>query len=137
MRTITKQTYQKYKAMVMEYDKHSEEHRTKFKTNCIPFDVYSKFPFAKKVTNKMRSKIETFEFCQNKPERYFLYINEKEKKATTWTGEVLGDVIFMNTYKSNMGDIRRSIIVKSINGLNYYGTFYKSSGDYARIKKLN
>jgi hypothetical protein len=64
--------------------------------------------------------------------------------ATTFTGEILGKVDFgceyqvpVNTYPSNfMGreSTRVSISVHGINGVEYYGTYFKSSGDYARIK---
>jgi hypothetical protein len=44
------------------------------------------------VSNEERSALEVFEFCQNPPDKYFLYIREKERTATTWTGDVLGQV---------------------------------------------
>jgi hypothetical protein len=42
--------------------------------------------------NTERSAIEKYKFYHNPPENYFLYINQKNKTATTWTGEVLGTV---------------------------------------------
>jgi hypothetical protein len=67
------------------------------------------------------------------PKKYFLYIDTKLNIATTWTGQKLGDVSFGNPYRSNMRDIRIPIRVYALNGEEYYGTFYKSAGDYARI----
>ena len=87
------------------------------------------------VTNEEQSAVEVYEFLRDKPGRYFLYINEKKAKATTWTGEKLGKVVFGREYRDNLGGVRVPIDVYAINGLRYYGTYYKSSGDYARIKR--
>jgi hypothetical protein len=86
------------------------------------------------LTNEERSKLEVYEFCHKPPENYILYINEKESIATTWMGEKLGKVIFGKEWKSNMGDVRISIVIKAINGKTYCGTYYKSSGDFAKIR---
>src|ERR1700756_4878935 len=51
------------------------------------------------VSNDERSALEVFEFCTNPPDRYFLYINEKNSTATTWTGETLGQVSFGREYR--------------------------------------
>jgi len=56
--------------------------------------------------------------------------------ATTWTGEKLGDVQFGTSFRSSFGDERVSIRVYAVNGKIYAGTFYKSAGDYARVKML-
>lgn len=103
--------------------------------NGIPSEVCKNFPFAKQVNNELRSSVEVYEFVNNPPESYFLYINEKTKEATTWTGQKLGSVFFGSVYRSNIGDKRINITVQAINGITYHGTFYKSAGDYARIKK--
>ena len=104
------------------------------KTNGIPCEIANTFPYANKITNELRSKIETYEFMQDKPDRYFIYIDEKENVATTWTGDKLGIVHFGKEYRSNMNDKRINIDVIGINGIKYHGTYFKSSGDYARIK---
>jgi hypothetical protein len=85
-------------------------------------------------TNEMRSACEVYEFCVTPPERYFLYINREKKVATTWTGDVLGQVYFGTQWRDNFGGTRVPITVRAINGKTYHGTYYKSSGDYARIK---
>jgi hypothetical protein len=105
------------------------------KTNGIPVEVTKDFPHAAEITNDLRSKIEKFEFLSEEPVKYFVYISEKNKTATTWTGQKLGDVTFGREFRSNMGDKRVPVSVKALNGLNYYGTFFKSAGDYAVIKK--
>jgi len=86
------------------------------------------------VTNEERSALEVFEFVANPPDKYFLYINEKDRTATTWTGEKLGAVSFGREYRDNFGGRRIPINVHTINGKTYHGTYYKSSGDYARIR---
>jgi hypothetical protein len=90
------------------------------------------------VTNDERSALEVFEFVANPPDKYFLYINEEKKTATTWTGETLGTVLFGRTYKTpafgGWPSTRVPVTVKAINGRTYHGTYYKSSGNYARVK---
>lgn len=107
---------------------------TKHKTNAMPVEVSKKMPFADMVNNELRSRVETYEFIHDIPESYFLYINEEKKIATTWTGDSLGAVFFGREYTSNFGDTRQPIDVMAINGKRYHGIYYKSSGDYARIK---
>lgn len=85
-------------------------------------------------TNAERSEAEVFAFLADPPEKYFLYINSKTGQATTWTGQKLGDVRFGHEYHSNMGDKRQSVRVYAVNGKTYSGTYYKSSGDYARVR---
>ena len=86
------------------------------------------------ISNELRSQVELYEFHYKKPEKYFLYIDSKNWSANNWMGEKLGRVSFGREYRSGFGDIRQSIDVYGINGIKYHGTFYKSSGDYARIK---
>ena len=105
------------------------------KTNGIPIKVFRTFPFANEVTNDLRSAIEVHEFINFPPDKYFLYINEEQKTATTWTGEKLGVVFFGREFYDSFGGKRVPIDVDGINGIKYYGTYYKSTGSYARIKK--
>jgi len=86
------------------------------------------------VTNDERSALEVFEFVTNPPDRYFLYINPQKQTATTWTGETLGQVSFGREYRDNFGGKRVPIMVRAVNGRVYHGTYFKSSGDYARIR---
>jgi hypothetical protein len=86
------------------------------------------------VTNDERSALEVFEFVTNPPGNYFLYINEANRTATTWTGDVLGQVSFGREYRDNFGGKRVPVAIRGINGLTYRGTYFKSSGDYARIR---
>lgn len=104
--------------------------------NGIPIEICATFPFAAEVTNELRSAVEIYEFCNDKPEKYFLYIKEENGTATTWTGELLGTVTFGFKFRSNFGDYRILVTVKAINGETYHGIYYTSAGSYARIKKV-
>jgi len=135
MNTFTSHSeYLKAKIALSEYEMSANVYRTQNKTNGIPVEICATFPHANIVNNDLRGCIELYEFAQDKPKKYFLYINEKEKKATTWNGEILGNVFFGKSYISNMGDKRQQIDVYAINGVKYYGIYFKSSGNYARIK---
>lgn len=87
------------------------------------------------MTNENRSAIELFEFCRDKPEKYVLYIKEETRQAITFTGDVLGSVAFGQEYHANIGGKRMPVTIRAINGAIYHGTYYKSSGSYARVRK--
>ena len=87
-------------------------------------------------TNEERSKVEVYEWNKNKPNKYFLYINRTKNLATTWMGDPLGKVVFGNEYRANFGGKRIPITVYGTNGCNYHGTYYSSSGDYARVTMM-
>ena len=88
--------------------------------------------------NARVSAKEVAAFIREKPRDYFLYVSETTKLATTWTGEKLGDVTFGRAYQGNFGwrNERVPVRIKAINGCEYYGTYYKSAGDYARIRRV-
>jgi hypothetical protein len=101
----------------------------------MPTEEALKLPFGTEATNELRSKIEVWEFIHNVPSKYFLYIREKENEAVTWMGDFLGTAYLGNEYRDNFGGKRQSVTINAINGKTYYGTYYKSSGNYARIKQ--
>ncbi len=97
--------------------------------------------------NAETSRKEVAAFISDKPRQYFLYVKlhdpatlplgfPKERGiVTTWTGDKLGTIYHVGaSYYSNFGDWRRSISFRGINGLSYFGTYYFSTGDYARVK---
>jgi len=94
------------------------------------------------VSNEERSALEVFEFLNDPPIKYFLYIKEGNPaqaaplvgQATTWTGDRLGYGRFGRSSRSNMGDVRVPVTISAINGRTYVGTYFKSAGDYARIR---
>jgi hypothetical protein len=85
--------------------------------------------------NWAKSRKEVADFSASPPDKYVLYINEGSREATTWMGHKLGDVTFGRAYRTNMGDTRVPITVRGINGVTYVGTYYKSAGDYARVRR--
>lgn len=98
-------------------------------------------PAGLEVSNDERAQVELFDFVNNPPDRYFLYISAKNGthygasgEANIWTGVKLGDVQFGNTWRDNMGSIRVSVSIYAVNGYTYHGTYFKSAGDYARVK---
>lgn len=111
--------------MLNAYENAAREYRQFNKTNGIPSEAWTKFPFAGKVDNDLRSAIEVFEFINTPPSKYFLYINESNRTATTWTGQKLGSVCFGREYRGNFGDKRQSVIIHAINGKTYSGVFLK------------
>lgn len=126
IRTVKK--VERYENFVKEYLK------SKGKNYLTPDEQkYIKSELGYCITNDDRSNVELYYFMKERPKKYFLYINEEKRTATTWTGEKLGTVYMGSTYTSNFGDKRRNIDVIGINGIKYHGTFYKSSGDYARV----
>lgn len=89
-----------------------------------------------RLTNEQRSAIEVYEFITDPPIKYFAYVNSTTQKITTWTGEKLGDIVAKNrSWTSNLGDRRKNLTIKAINGKMYYGTYYYDSGDYVRMKQ--
>lgn len=90
-------------------------------------------------SNNERSAVEVYEFCANPPDRYLAYIKEVNgypRELTTWTGTYLGAACTAGSgaYRDNLGGIRVPITVVGINGKEYYGTYYKSAGNYCRIR---
>lgn len=122
--------------MLNAYEKAAAKYRKKHKTNGIPAKVCARFPYAESVSNELRSAIEVYEFMRDKPEKYFLYIDEKTGRAITWMRETLGAVIFGREYRAVFGDKRQAVTIRAVNGVLYAGTYYKSAGNYARIKAL-
>lgn len=134
---ITKKEYENLKETESIYNSWSKQFKQKNGWTVIPANIAPPVNFG----NSERSKIEVYEFVKEKPNKYFLYVrkysctNTNYGEAITFIGDNLGSVRFGREYKSSFGDIRQNITVKAINGCKYYGIYYKSSGDYARIKK--
>ncbi|MHA2094589.1 MAG: hypothetical protein ACW98F_08170 [Candidatus Hodarchaeales archaeon] len=131
-------THAEYQKLKQKYDFYHAE-RTKLfgkGANCITPEMSAQLPESPK--HNEISAIEVYEFINDPPDRYFAYINEPEignmGEMTTWTGEKLGNALLWNTWQSNFGDTRVSIDVWGINGKKYHGFYYKSAGDYCRVK---
>lgn len=61
--------------------------------------------------------------------------------VTTWTGEKLGDIVWCGRpYKMPAfggPSTRQNLRIQAINGLIYSAIYYKSSGDYCRMKVIS
>lgn len=86
--------------------------------------------------NMARSLVEVADWCREPPTRYFAYVDEGSRTITTWMGHVLGHVTFGLVWRDSFGSKRQSIRVRGTNGANYSGTYYMSSGNYCRIRKV-
>lgn len=129
------------------YNKWAEQYKQKNGWTVIPVDAIPPVKF----DNDDRSAMEVWEWKHNPPEKYFLYITETKNNpvgfpyekplwiATTWTGQKLGNVRYgaeFHCWGFGRRSTRQSITVYGNNGVRYYGTYYKSSGNYARIKRM-
>jgi hypothetical protein len=130
----TQEQYTAAKEKQTQYDAACKQWMKENKTNSIPIEVAANFPYGNEMNNDIRSAIEVWEFTHNPPDKYFLFINEKENTATTWTGQILGTISLGYPYFSNFGDKRQPVTIKAINGKVYTGTYYKGSGNYAHVK---
>ncbi len=96
--------------------------------------------------NAETSKLEVAAFKADKPRKYFLYVKLYDPETlplgypkeyglvTTWTGERLGTIYHVgHKYHDNFGGQRQSIRFHGCNELSYYGTYFTSAGDYARV----
>ena len=124
-------TESEYKTLRKRYDDYHNA-LDRFKWNWVDENRAALLP--PPVTPDETSTLEVYDFVDNPPDKYFAYVNSDKKQITTWTGERLGDCTFGREYHSNMGDLRVSIHVRAINGRRYHGTYYKSAGDYCRLK---
>lgn len=113
--------------------------RTSYPSDSVPVEL--------RVTNDERSACEMYEWLENPPDKYFLYISQKtggcprfgdfiEGGAQTWTGTPLGNVRFGREYRDSFGGARIPVTIYGNNGVHYSGTYYRSAGSYARVRKL-
>ena len=108
--------------------------RTSYPSDSIPSELQD-------VTNDVWSALEAFDFEQNCPLKYFTYVATKTADAwrcnvTTWTGQYLGTGRLGPVWRDSFGGKRQSIRFIGINGHTYSGTYFTSSGDYCRVKRV-
>lgn len=87
-------------------------------------------------TNEERSAVEVWEFNANPPAAYFAYVYPERGEVGTWTGQRLGRLTLGKPYRDNFGGERVPVWMDGGNGKMYAGTWYKSAGDYCRLKKV-
>lgn len=114
-----------------QYDRHNAWLKSTGKNSYKPEEVPQGCEYP---GTEATSALEVYEFCRDRPESYFLYINESKSLAITWAGDELGIVTFGRSYRGNMGDVRVPVTIHAINGKRYHGTYFNSAGNYARVK---
>lgn len=133
---ISESEYQSLKARYDNY--HAQRANVCKHSNVVTQEEAALLP--EPLTREQISQIEVFEFRNDPPLKYFAYVNcqgNYPSYITTRTGEILGEVVtFGAAYRSNMGDVRQNITIRAINGKRYTGTYYKSSGNYCRLRMV-
>lgn len=149
---ITQEKYSQLKANLALFNTWLGK-RTSYSPSEVPNDI-------PQLTNEELTQIEVFEFVNYKPDKCFVYVKLDINKAdtitqavaktlnvlpsnrviiTTFTGAELGKGHLGHKYSCpafGQYSTRYSIRFQAINGCEYYGTYYFSSGDYARVKKV-
>lgn len=91
-------------------------------------------------TNEERSAVEVYRFENGDLQRYFAYWNENEEDGTyrtTWTGDRLARVSWVgSSYCCAFGDRRRNFRAEDNCGRFWAGTYYESTGDYVRMRRV-
>jgi hypothetical protein len=128
---VTIEQYKEARARLAKHNEWARQYQHKNGCIVVPADAVS--PVV--VTNDDRSAIELWEWKHNPPDKYYLYVSEEKQDAHTWTGQSLGTCRFGREWRDNFGGKRRSVTVFGNNGVKYFGTYFKSSGDYAMIKR--
>lgn len=94
------------------------------------------------LTNEETAALELYEFERDAPMHLFCYVTRKPGEAwkcSTFAGGSYGTVAVGYSYRVPgfycRPSTRRSVTLRAINGWIYSGTFYESSGDYARLRR--
>ncbi|MDH3291537.1 MAG: hypothetical protein OEO20_11400 [Gemmatimonadota bacterium] len=96
-------------------------------------------------SNAQRSALEVYDWHTTPPSRYLGYVALPKDHSgpvlfTTWVGDRLGTARLGPRYRcpgfAGSYSERQSITVHGDNGRTYAGTYYVSTGDYARVKEL-
>lgn len=140
---ITTKRYNALKKRITRFDKWVERFRNP-RTGALSYYPSDVPKNVGRVTNEMRSQVQTYEFLQNAPETYFVYVRrnvigpglvDRKVEVTTWAGQILGYGRLGHRYKCGLSQ-RYPIWFTAINGVKYRGIYYVSAGDYARVRKV-
>jgi hypothetical protein len=95
------------------------------------------------LSNAGRSALETYWFLHDYGARKFGYLSDVREgngngiptQATfgTWTGQTLGAATLGRVQRGLMGKWR-TVNVRAINGLTYYGRHFVNAGDYVKLR---
>ena len=84
--------------------------------------------------NGVLNVAEMAAFQQGKTNRVFAYWH-KAAEIRTWMGGILARITWTgNEYSCPFGSRRINFGARGIDGRTYSGTYYKSSGDYVRMR---
>jgi hypothetical protein len=98
-----------------------------------------------RVTKREMSQMEVYDFVQDAPKKYLVFVKRNLVSAgvvdngvivTTYTGQILGYGRLGKHY-FNRNSRRYTITFTAINGVKYKGTYYASSGNYAKVRRVN
>jgi len=133
---ISHERYLELKANIAKFEAW-RGNRTSYYPSEVPKDIAW-------VNNDHRSQVEVYEFVHQQPEKYFAYVKrnlvapgvvDNKVSVTTWTGQILGYGYLGSRYFCGRS-ARYPIRFTAINGVKYSGTYFVSSGDYCRVKKV-
>lgn len=109
-------------------------------------------PAGLEMPNGARSRLEVLDFIADPPTRYFAYVQDvpgmspaarslgltpKLARVITWIGDTLANVTWTgDAWRDNFGGERVPFRCEAINGLSYSGVYYKSAGNYCRLRLL-
>ena len=86
-------------------------------------------------SNEQMSQLEVYEFVTKPPDKVFAYYNDDMTRIQTWTGDVLGTIVWRGQETRPMGGRVVRVRVHAINGHHYAGTCNRSSGTYCVLRR--
>lgn len=84
------------------------------------------------VGNAETGLVEQYELHRDKPDSFFAYLSSDGRSVTTWTGDILGYVSRLSTWRDNFGGVRHHISFRMA-GRDYYAQG-PGKGMYTRCK---
>ena len=142
IKTISLETYNDLRAKIRAYDNYVRKNFTNasgvacYRPDQIPFP---------EVSNEDRSKVEVYEFMNQRPDKYLLCVKLDGPKstsftATTWAGDTLGRGNLIKKLSRKVNAFSRvtswKVRIQGINGRTYEGTYYSHDGDYAKVQAI-
>jgi hypothetical protein len=138
------QEYQAAKALVTKADAYYDAHADTGRGGWRSLDT-KKFPEYPDV-NKEKGQVEAYEFEHNNTgaDGYFCYWKDADAThpratLTTWMGDKIAEVIhYSQPFRCGFGmnSRRISFQARGTDGHTYAGTYYVSSGNYCRMKRI-
>lgn len=147
---LTSEQWKEAKVKIELSREHWEKFADKSKSGAMSLDTV-KHPDPSGVTNELRSAVELYEFVNldKGKDGYFAYWKRADirepspggvPRVTTWTGDTLGFVLEAGPQFTSpgfgFGSTRRTFSALCLDGHYYTGTYYVSSGDYVRMKRV-